>query len=721
MVGARKWFLRLLLCLTSTSSQFSSALWADTISKTTPEITVNDLAALRDLGGLSVSPDANWVAFQVRQANPRVNRYDLAWYIAPTNRPNAAVHLADAGEPILSQFLGVTTGAIVTTAPAWSPDSSSIAYLRRENGRTQIWRSTRDGQHTEKLTNNAADVQTVAYSRDGKRIFFRTQPSRHQIDAGLRSEAQSGYLYDSRFLPFHSSLPALPAGAAFSGTPLIGVPSDEDYIWVYDLVTRRERTASPVERDELLAPAVPRIPPDHTVRGSSVVSSKGTFAWTIARDPHRQGFYAPVTVVAQLAPGGDPIVCSLPECTGQVIRDIWWRNGSEVVFARGEGPRYQDTALYAWRVGSLTARLILRTANKLTDSSNYEWRCTIAHDRLICFYEKPDYPRRLVGVDMRSGTIETIFDPNSNFSRFNLGPAPRRLQISTRAGVETHGYLVLPPEPNVSARAPLVVVTYRCSQFLRGGTGDEYPIYPLAAQGFAVLCYSAADVDYDRLAHEQIGAYAKWSRGPGDPEKRRVQDALDSAITQLDQMGVIDPTRVGLTGLSFGAEITHFALFNMPRLAAAIASGPSLEPMGYYLKSAAQRDQMRSWGLGAPHATPARWRGLALSENVGRVRSPLLLNVADHEMLLTLQPAVALSDAGRAVEMYVHPDEYHIKWQPTHRLAIYSRNVEWMNFWLQGREDPAPEKVEQYKRWRAMRVNQCELFKGSDAPWYCRQ
>jgi hypothetical protein len=43
-----------------------------------------------------------------------------------------------------------------------------------------------------------------------------------------------------------------------------------------------------------------------------------------------------------------------------------------------------------------------------------------------------------------------------------------------------------------------------------------------------------------------------------------------------------------------------------------------------------------------------------------------------------------------------------------------------MNFWLQGREDADPAKAEQYKRWRAMRVKRCELFKGADAPWYCR-
>src|SRR3546814_7367490 len=42
---------------------------------------------------------------------------------------------------------------------------------------------------------------------------------------------------------------------------------------------------------------------------------------------------------------------------------------------------------------------------------------------------------------------------------------------------------------------PLVVVQYDTRGFLRGGTGDEYPIQALAASGFAVLSVSRP-IDY---------------------------------------------------------------------------------------------------------------------------------------------------------------------------------------------------------------------------------
>ena len=70
---------------------------------------------------------------------------------------------------------------------------------------------------------------------------------------------------------------------------------------------------------------------------------------------------------------------------------------------------------------------------------------------------------------------------------------------------------------------------------------------------------------------------------------------------------------------------------------------------------------------------------------------------------MAVQGYVALKEAGKPIEMYVFPDEYHVKWQPKHRHNIYRRNVQWFNFWLRGVEDPDPVDPEQYARWRKLR------------------
>lgn len=70
-------------------------------------------------------------------------------------------------------------------------------------------------------------------------------------------------------------------------------------------------------------------------------------------------------------------------------------------------------------------------------------------------------------------------------------------------------------------------------------------------------------------------------------------------------------------------------------------------------------------------------------------------------------------------DLYVFPNEPHLKFQPRHKLAIYKRNVDWFRFWLQGFEDADPSKADQYEHWRAMREH-VESVR-SPAPLSCKK
>jgi dipeptidyl aminopeptidase/acylaminoacyl peptidase len=675
-----------------------------------------DLATLVDLDGLSVSPDGRLAAFLTRQANPQANVYAQAWHVVPT-RGGRPRQIGDGGEPIQPVYLGRTNGFIRNPAPVWSPDSQWIAYLRKESGRTQVWRARVDGQRSEQLTRGEGDAREVVFSADGRRVLYETDPSAVQIAAALAEEGRAGFRYDRRFFPSWSTTPVLPADVSFVPGSRSDVQETQRRVQVVELASRRDRAATEAEAAEFAALASAPAPDGREhYRENAARSPGGALAWTEARDATQRGRMALLTIVAQSG-AGDAIVCVAEQCTSQRFKGLWRRNDDEVLFARGEG--IQDTALYAWRVGDAAPRLILRAPDLFAPPAAFDWRCATALNRLVCFYEEPARPRRLVAIDLNTGAVETLFEPNPAFARLDLGVAPQRIEFRAPSGIENFGYLILPPERREGERLSLVIVTYRCNGFLRGGVGDEYPMFPFAAAGHAVLCFNTPDMDYARLATMDVAAYTDWMRGPGDPEKHRVQEGLETAISELDRLGVIDPARVGVTGLSFGGETTTYALWNMPSLAAAIASGTELGPSSTFLSGPSARSAMARWGL--DHWNSPRWNSLSITHNAERVRAPLLLNVSDHEMIGSVHPVTALEQAGRSVEMFVFPNEYHIKSHPAHRLAIYNRNIDWMNFWLRGVEAPDPAKAEQYRRWRAMRENQCRLFTGPDAPWYCRR
>ena len=107
------------------------------------------------------------------------------------------------------------------------------------------------------------------------------------------------------------------------------------------------------------------------------------------------------------------------------------------------------------------------------------------------------------------------------------------------------------------------------------------------------------------------------------------------------------------------------------------------------------------------------------AENLGyhtrdRVFPPILMQVSDTELSHALFDHVLLKDEQHPVEMYVFPDELHIKYHPVHRYNIYRRNVQWMKFWLQGKSVDDPLDSNQYKRWSKLCADYIEKLNTSD-------
>ena len=186
--------------------------------------------------------------------------------------------------------------------------------------------------------------------------------------------------------------------------------------------------------------------------------------------------------------------------------------------------------------------------------------------------------------------------------------------------------------------------------------------------------------------------------------RRYINGALDAELDTLVARGDVDPDRIAISGLSDGAVTTAYALNHSQRFRAASIAGGSWEPILFYMSSPQQREALSSWGMGAP-GTPAdrNWDGLSIARNAPSITTPLLIQTADSELGMMLEPMVMLQTYHKPVEAYVFSDEDHVMWQPAHRLAMYQRNLDWFRFWLQDYQDPAPQKADQYRRWQSMR------------------
>ena len=96
--------------------------------------------------------------------------------------------------------------------------------------------------------------------------------------------------------------------------------------------------------------------------------------------------------------------------------------------------------------------------------------------------------------------------------------------------------------------------------------------------------------------------------------------------------------------------------------------------------------------------------------NVDKVRTPMRI-VAERPLTILgeWEWFSSLSILGKPVEMVVMQDDAHELVKPWHRYVSLQGNVDWFDFWLNEREDPDPQKSDQYRRWEAMRARRDDL------------
>ncbi|WP_052223707.1 Atxe2 family lasso peptide isopeptidase [Novosphingobium malaysiense] len=654
-------------------------------------VTPEDLAGLRDIGQpdavsippvspLAVSPDGKRLAFVIARPVPGTNSWCRALVVMDI-RPGARPRIVDRGGTYMGQSypsrgLMVNSGYPEPVVPHWSPDGRAIAYRKRIGGHTQAWIAAADGSGSHAVGGLADDVETLAWSEDGKRLLASTRPGLARESRQIAGEAGSGYLYDDRFAPNDAPRPALagPQPLAFLSA---------------DLQSGRVGPAMPADARRLAPDLEPGVAAALVAAGP-----QGRLAWL---EPETKALASPMRLHAR-SPRGKPVTCGAQACQGSIPSLLWL--GKSIVFTRREGWASERMSLLRWTPGEVAPRRIV-SGERLIHG------CVASgprHAGLVCLVEDAVTPPRIEAIDPASGRRQVLFDPNPQFAAIRMGSV-RHLHYRNAFGLKVRADLVLPPG-YTGGRIPLVVVQYHSRGFLRGGTGDEYPIQAFAARGMAVLSLerprSVGIADPNAVTAQQVNAANErdWA------DKRSLLSAIDTGVKEAVRLGIADPRRIGITGLSDGATTTAFALVNSDMFAAAAISSCCLEPHSTMIYGGPRwAETLRDMGY-PPLAKPDPdfWKAMSLAANADRLHVPLLMQLADREYLLALESWAALKAHGDPVEMYVFPDEYHIKWQPAHRLAIYRRNLDWFDFWLAGRRDPDPSKHDQYRRWDAMKT-----------------
>lgn len=645
-----------------------------------------DLARLRDFGGqdlglagdapFSLSPDGRTAAIVLRRGDPARDAYCMGVALVPLDGSGKARLVDVGGEFIVeaSDVRGIPDlpiGTAEPVTPVWSPDGRWLAYLRRDGGRTRVWRARADGSGATPVSGSDANARGVRWSADGHSLLVALRPGIAEGEKAIDAEERTGFLYDRRFWTLSLARPKPPAPIA---------EAEQRIDPENGRVLETKGAADPEAGKPAGAIAFAR-------------SATGALAWTSPDD--RSVVMGPTALRVDI--GGRTIVCRSSYCADGVGK-IWWSDEGTLFFLQaGTSENGGTTRLLRWLpLAEAAPTLILSTIDALIG-------CRPGAGAIVCAREAATRPRVLTRIDPATGAMADLFDPNPEFGALIKGPATR-LRWRDPAGVASYGDLVLPPGHRPGERHPLVVVQYRSHGFLRGGTGDEYPIQAFAARGFAVLSvertrFVAAGVardfpDFMRISTKDFA------------ERRRALSSVEAGVRTAIATGAIDSDRIGITGVSDGAATVQFALVNSKLFRVAAMSSCCDEPSSSLFAADPGYAEMLIAAGFPPPGTDGRafWGRYSLAANAARLRTPILLQLTDDEFRFGLETYATLDWHHVPVEMYVFAHEYHQKWRPAHRLASYVRALDWFDFWLNGRSDPASTKQAQYARWRALKA-----------------
>lgn len=305
-----------------------------------------------------------------------------------------------------------------------------------------------------------------------------------------------------------------------------------------------------------------------------------------------------------------------------------------------------------------------------------------SRNQIITSYQTKTAPPNYYLYDLKSKKRIALTD--------NKDPAPqmtgmkKQLVTYERAdGVKLSGTLYLPPDYKEGDRLPLVVWAYPL-EYTDPNVAGQVSGSPhtftyfrgtsqlfFVTQGYAVL---------DNAQMPIVGDPKTWN----DTFVDQLVSSAKAAIDKLDSMGVVDPSRVGVGGHSYGAFMTANLLAHCDLFAAGIArSGAynrTLTPFGF------QNERRTLW------EAPELYFKVSPFMHADKINEPILLihGEADNNSgtfpIQSQRFYHALKGHGAAVRLVMLPNESHGYRARESVLHVLAEMIEWLDKYVKNKQ-----------------------------------
>lgn len=673
-------FLALAGCKTSTAT-------ASPADRFTPE----HVAKIRSVGGALISPNGQHVAYTLHV--PRI----------PFKDDNGAafteLHVADRDgntRPFIS-------GEVSVAGVRWTPDGRGLSFLdkRGKDKHTSVYVLPVDGGEARRAVTHASSIVTYAWSPDGKQVAFVAAPKNDDKIEKLEKKGFNAEVVEERWR-----------------NKELWVADAEAYRT--DITADEAAKAKRVEIDgsvssvkwgpdgTYLLAAVAPTPSidDHYMQTRlHVVDAKSFKDLRTIATPGKLGDYAfspdgTRAVMISALDINDPsegrlVVASLKTAKFEMYLKDWQGQVENV-----EWP-LDDTIVYGASVGVHNTLSTIKPDGTgaqviLGDERVFHGLSVSADGKHVAFTQQSfEYPSELFVSEIAAGAKpKRLTTSNPWLGKLSFAKQ-EAISFTARDGLEVQGVLIHPLN-KPAGPAPLIVGVHGGPEsHLRNGwlTYYSYPGQVGAAEGFYVF--------YPNY-RGSTGRGVEFSKaGQGDYGGKEFDDIIDG-IDHLAAKGLIDKTKVGVTGGSYGGFASAWmATKHTDRFAASVMFVGISDQVSKFGTTDIPNEMFHVHARKWPWQDWDFFRERSPITYVEQARTPILILHGKNDTRVHPSQSMELfrylKTIGKTpVRLVLYPGEGHGNRKSASRYDYNLRLIRWMKHYLTGAGGEPPKHEVDY-------------------------
>lgn len=629
----------------------------------------DDLPKIVRIADPQISPDGKTIAIVVSRANLKDDRWD------------GELDLVDVAT---KQLRVLTHGRLGVASPRWSPSGDRIAFLAQDaNKKAQIFILPMTGGDASQLTSVKTSVSLLAWRPDGQALAFAAadEEAERKDEAKFEDAFEVGnnnYTERARLQPTHlwtvvtadgatkrltQGSWSLPNHMAPSGPPsqLAWTPDGRSLVFVKaDSPITGDSDSSRLEVLDVATGALRPVASSDVQQSQPVLSPDGTrVAFAYPRDGKRINEAS--VYVAPLA-GGSPV-----NATNDLDRGVdlvgWTPDGRALVVAGNEGTH---AAMWLQTLGGGVTQLPLGGLNPggaATVGANGAAAFTAtdaAHPAELFYMARPG------AKPIQLTHLQTVTDG------VTLGRQETVNWTSDKFAVD--GVLTYPPGYTPGKKLPLVL-------YIHGGpVSASLETFAASSQILAAQGWLVFEPNY-RGSNNMGNAFQAAilhdaGAGPG-------RDVM-AGVAVLEQRGIVDESRIAVSGWSYGGFMTSWLIGNYPEVwRTAVAGAPVTDIVDQYTLS--DNNTQRGSAYGPSPYVGDNLKSYAVQSPITyawRIKAPTLImsDVGDWRVTTTQAYKLfhALKDNKVPVTFIAYPVPGHSPADPIRYRDVWRRWTAWL-------------------------------------------